>query len=58
MRKPAVQETAQEHATRHKVGSSSARARLEKMVAAGAATRVEEVRNGTRVVVYTYTPKS
>lgn len=52
-----IQETVLQHALRHRIASSSARARLEKMVAAGKATRAEEVRNGTRVVVYTYPPK-
>lgn len=52
-----IQETASQHALRHQIASSSARARLEKMVKVGNAIKSEEVRNGTRVVVYTYTPK-
>lgn len=52
-----IQETANQYALRHQIASSSARARLEKMVKEGEATRAEEVRNGTRVVVYTYIPK-
>lgn len=52
-----IQETAQQHALRHQIASSSARARLEKMVKNGEATRAEDVRNRTRVVIYTYHPK-
>lgn len=51
-----IRETSQQHGVRHGIASSSARARLERMVAEGEATRDEEVRNGTRVVVYAYKP--
>lgn len=51
-----IRETSQQHGVRHGIASSSARTRLEKMVAEGTATREVEVRNGTRVVVYAYKP--
>lgn len=52
-----IHETALQHAMRHQIGSSSARARLEKMVASGKASRECVNQNGTRVVIYSYTPE-